>query len=235
MIAGASSRSSSGCVPGDELGLPSPDPDAHALKLVGTFRSSLDLYTADIVVCRRGRRARAPRLARRRRDRPRGRRSSNPAEARVVARTIIERAPGGARHRARSARARLSPRVRTSRGLRARRVHSRDPRAPRARVGSRERHRRRTSARRSRSSRRSAGRRRTCCGRSSSSRSGRGERDRARLTARLRVGVLARCAWAPSRARRLERALSACGAHAGRRRGAAPRHRDSRSSARSCC
>src|SRR5438477_478474 len=51
MIAGAELAHFLGMRPGDELGLPSPNPEARALKLVGTFRSSLDLYTADVVIC----------------------------------------------------------------------------------------------------------------------------------------------------------------------------------------
>ena len=51
MIAGVELAHFLGMLPGDELGLPSSDPRAHAMKLVGTFRSSLDLWTADVVVC----------------------------------------------------------------------------------------------------------------------------------------------------------------------------------------
>jgi ABC-type lipoprotein release transport system permease subunit len=36
---------------GDELALPTANADTHSLKLVGTFRSSLDMYTADVLVC----------------------------------------------------------------------------------------------------------------------------------------------------------------------------------------
>ena len=37
-------------VVGDELGLPSPNPKAPSLALVGTFSSSVDLFTNDVVV-----------------------------------------------------------------------------------------------------------------------------------------------------------------------------------------
>jgi ABC-type lipoprotein release transport system permease subunit len=36
---------------GDQVGLPSPNPDAFPLRLVGTFSSSVDLYTSDVVLC----------------------------------------------------------------------------------------------------------------------------------------------------------------------------------------
>lgn len=93
MIAGVELAHFLGMLPGDELGLPSADPRVHAMKLVGTFRSSLDLWTSDVVLCDEDD-ARAllgvsdgdatdiaVTLA-------------NPAEARVVARTIVERMPG---------------------------------------------------------------------------------------------------------------------------------------------
>ena len=93
MIAGAELARFLGMRPGDELGLPTANPDAHALKLVGTFRSALDLYTADVVICDEED-ARALLLL------PAGDATdlsialANPAEARVVARTITERLPG---------------------------------------------------------------------------------------------------------------------------------------------
>jgi ABC-type lipoprotein release transport system permease subunit len=93
MIAGAELARFLGMLPGDELGLPSPNPEARALKLVGTFRSSLDLYTADVVICDEAD-ARALLAL------PPGDATdlalslSNAAEARVVASTIIERVPG---------------------------------------------------------------------------------------------------------------------------------------------
>lgn len=93
MIAGQELARFLGMLPGDELGLPTSNPDAHALKLTGTFRSSLDLYTADVVICDDDD-ARALLVL------PPGDATdlavalSNPAEARVVARTITERIPG---------------------------------------------------------------------------------------------------------------------------------------------
>lgn len=93
MIAGVDLARFLGMRSGDELGLPSADPRAHAMKLVGTFRSSLDLWTADVVLCdEEDARAllgvpddEATDLAVT---------LANPAEARVVARTIVERLPG---------------------------------------------------------------------------------------------------------------------------------------------
>jgi len=93
MIAGAELARFLGLRPGDELGLPSSNVDAHALKLVGTFRSSLDLYTSDVLICDQD-------DARALLDLPRGDATdlaitlANTAEARVVARTITERMPG---------------------------------------------------------------------------------------------------------------------------------------------
>jgi ABC-type lipoprotein release transport system permease subunit len=93
MIAGAELAQFLGLRPGDELGLPSWNFDAHALKLVGTFRSSLDLYTADVLICDED-------DARALLDLPRGDATdlavtlSNTSEARVVARTITDRLPG---------------------------------------------------------------------------------------------------------------------------------------------
>jgi ABC-type lipoprotein release transport system permease subunit len=92
MIAGVELARFLGMRPGDELGLPSSDPRAHAMKLVGTFRSSLDLWTADVVICDED-------DARALLGVPDGEATdvsvalSNPAEARVVARTILERIP----------------------------------------------------------------------------------------------------------------------------------------------
>jgi ABC-type lipoprotein release transport system permease subunit len=93
MIAGVELAHFLGMMIGDELGLPTQNPDAHALKLVGTFRSSLDLYTADVVLCDEDD-ARALLAL------PAGDATdlaltlANQAEARVVARTITERIPG---------------------------------------------------------------------------------------------------------------------------------------------
>ncbi len=93
MIAGVELARFLGMRPGDELGLPSADPRAHAMKLVGTFDSKLDLWTADVVLCDED-------DARALLGIPDGDAVdlaitlSNPAESRVVARTIVERLPG---------------------------------------------------------------------------------------------------------------------------------------------
>lgn len=93
MIAGVELANVLGMLPGDELELPSTDPRAHALKLVGTFRSSLDLWTSDVVLT-------DEHDARALLGVPDGEatdiavRLANPAETPVVARTILERLPG---------------------------------------------------------------------------------------------------------------------------------------------
>ncbi|MDB4941751.1 MAG: transporter, permease protein [Labilithrix sp.] len=93
MIAGLELARFLGMRPGDELGLPTSNAEARPLKLVGTFRSSLDLYTADVIICDEDD-ARALLAL------PAGDATdltvslANPAEARVVARTITERLPG---------------------------------------------------------------------------------------------------------------------------------------------
>jgi ABC-type lipoprotein release transport system permease subunit len=93
MIVGAELAKFLGLRPGDVLGLPSPNPDAPALKLVGTFRASLDMFTADVVIC-------DDEDARALLSMPAGDATdlavsvSNSAETRVVARTIGERIPG---------------------------------------------------------------------------------------------------------------------------------------------
>ena len=51
MVAGVELARFLGMRPGDELGLPSADPRAKPMKLVGTFDSRLDLWTADVVLC----------------------------------------------------------------------------------------------------------------------------------------------------------------------------------------
>lgn len=92
MIAGVSLAHLLGMLPGDELGLPSSDPRARPMKLVGTFRSALDLWTNDVIVCDED-------DARALLGVPDGEATdltvvlSNPAEARVVARTILTRLP----------------------------------------------------------------------------------------------------------------------------------------------
>jgi ABC-type lipoprotein release transport system permease subunit len=92
MIAGAELAEFLGMRPGDSLGLPTANTQAHALTLVGTFRSSLDLWTADVIVCDDD-------DARALLGMPAGDATdlavaiANPAEARVVARTVVERLP----------------------------------------------------------------------------------------------------------------------------------------------
>jgi ABC-type lipoprotein release transport system permease subunit len=93
MIAGVELARFLGMRTGDELGLPSADPRAHAMRLVGTFDSKLDLWTADVILCDEDD-ARALLAV------PDGEAVdlavtlSNPQEARIVAGTIIERLPG---------------------------------------------------------------------------------------------------------------------------------------------
>jgi ABC-type lipoprotein release transport system permease subunit len=92
MIAGAELSKFLGMRPGDALGLPTANAQAHALRLVGTFRSSLDLWSADVVLCDED-------DARELLGMPRDAATdlavvlSNPAEARIVARTIVDRIP----------------------------------------------------------------------------------------------------------------------------------------------
>lgn len=93
MIAGQELAHFLGMIPGDELGLPTSNPDAHALKLVGTFRSTLDLFTADVVICDEDD-ARALLALPASDATDFAVMLSNSAEARVVARTIGERIPG---------------------------------------------------------------------------------------------------------------------------------------------
>jgi ABC-type lipoprotein release transport system permease subunit len=93
MVAGAQLATFLGMLPGDELGLPTATPQAHALKLVGTFRSSLDLWTADVILCDEA-------DARELLGIPPGEATdlavslANEQEARVVASTVVERLPG---------------------------------------------------------------------------------------------------------------------------------------------
>jgi ABC-type lipoprotein release transport system permease subunit len=51
MIAGVGLTSLLGLKLGDQVGFPSRRPDASPLRLVGTFSSSVDLYTSDVVLC----------------------------------------------------------------------------------------------------------------------------------------------------------------------------------------
>lgn len=76
---------------GDELGLPVAN--TRPMKLVGTFRSSLDLYTADVVICDEDD-ARALLSIPEDEAADLAVTLSNAQEARVVSRTITERIPG---------------------------------------------------------------------------------------------------------------------------------------------
>ncbi len=93
MIAGAGLARLLGLMLGDELGLPSPNPSAPPLKLVGTFASSVELYTSDVVICDEAdarlllgvHATEATDLAVA---------VINPAEVHVIAQTILDRIPG---------------------------------------------------------------------------------------------------------------------------------------------
>jgi ABC-type lipoprotein release transport system permease subunit len=93
MIAGVELARFLGMRPGDELGLPSADPRAKPMKLVGTFDSRLDLWTADVVLCDED-------DARALLGVPEGEAIDvavglgNPQEARIVAATIVDQLPG---------------------------------------------------------------------------------------------------------------------------------------------
>lgn len=93
MIAGSELAKFFGMRPGDRLNLPSVDADAPALTLVGTFRASLDLWTADVLMCDEA-------DARALLGLPEGEATdlavvlSNPQEAKVVAAEVAARIPG---------------------------------------------------------------------------------------------------------------------------------------------
>lgn len=93
MIAGVELARFLGMRIGDELGLPSADPRAKPMKLVGTFDSRLDLWTADVVLCDED-------DARALLGVPDGEAVDvavdlgNPQEARIVAATIVDVLPG---------------------------------------------------------------------------------------------------------------------------------------------
>lgn len=92
MIAGQELAKFLGMQIGDELALPGTT-QTRPLKLVGTFTSTLDLYTADVVVCDDD-------DARALLGMPEGSATdfavtlANPQEARVVAKTVLDRLPG---------------------------------------------------------------------------------------------------------------------------------------------
>lgn len=93
MLLGAELAKFLGMIPGDELGLPGAAPGAPPLRLVGTFRSSLDMWTADVLLCDAD-------DARQLLGMPVGDATdlaitlANPEEARIVARSIPELVPG---------------------------------------------------------------------------------------------------------------------------------------------
>jgi ABC-type lipoprotein release transport system permease subunit len=93
MIAGVELARFLGMRVGDELGLPSADPRAKPMKLVGTFDSRIDLWTADVVICDED-------DARALLGVPDGEAIDvavmlgNPQEARIVAATILDDLPG---------------------------------------------------------------------------------------------------------------------------------------------
>ncbi len=92
MVVGANLARFLGLHLGDELGLPSPTPSAP-LKLVGTFGSPVDLFTADVLLCDDA-------DARALLSTPADEATDlaldvvNPAESRVIARTVLARLPG---------------------------------------------------------------------------------------------------------------------------------------------
>jgi ABC-type lipoprotein release transport system permease subunit len=92
MVAGQDLAKFLGMLIGDELALPAAT-QPRPLKLVGTFRSSLDIYTADVIVC-------DDEDARALLGMPDGSATdlavtlANPEESRVVARTVLDRIPG---------------------------------------------------------------------------------------------------------------------------------------------
>lgn len=93
MLAGLRLAESLGLRMGDSLGLPAQGREPVSLKLVGTFGSVVDLYTADVLLCDES-------DARALLGVPEGEATDlavsmkNPAETRVVARSIVEAVPG---------------------------------------------------------------------------------------------------------------------------------------------
>lgn len=92
MVAGARVAKFLGLEVGDQLGLPSPNPAAPSLELVGTFASSVDLFTNDVVVMSNDDARAVLGLAA-------GEATdlaldlTNPDESPIVARTVLERMP----------------------------------------------------------------------------------------------------------------------------------------------
>lgn len=92
MVAGAAVAKFLGVQVGDELGLPSPNPKAPSLKLVGTFASSIDLFTNDVIVMTNAD-ARAVLGLGPDDATDLSFELTNPEEAGVVAKTVVERMP----------------------------------------------------------------------------------------------------------------------------------------------
>jgi hypothetical protein len=92
MIVGDTLARSLGLAVGDTLGLPTPKP-SPALRVAGTFRSDLDLYAADVVLCddadARALLGLAPGDAT-----DLALTVANPAERKIAAQTALERIPG---------------------------------------------------------------------------------------------------------------------------------------------
>jgi ABC-type lipoprotein release transport system permease subunit len=93
MVAGAGLAKYLGIFLGDIQGIPSPNTDAHPLKLVGTFDSSVELYAADVILCDEAD-ARALLQVPPEEATDFALSVRNPAEVSVVAKTIRERLPG---------------------------------------------------------------------------------------------------------------------------------------------
>ena len=92
MIAGGNLARFRGLRLDDELGLPSPLPSAP-LKLVGTFGSAVDLFAADVLLCDDAD-ARALLATPADQATDLALDVTNPAESRVIARTVLARLPG---------------------------------------------------------------------------------------------------------------------------------------------
>ncbi len=92
MLAGVRVAKFLGVELGDELGLPSPNPKAPSLRLVGTFASEVDLFTNDVVLMSDAD-ARAVLGVPEADATDLAIELGNPEEAAVVARTVLERMP----------------------------------------------------------------------------------------------------------------------------------------------
>lgn len=93
MVMGTTLARALGVVVGDDLQLPSLGLAAPALKLVGTFTSKIDLYTADVIACDEAD-ARALLGLGESEATDVAIELANPAESNVVAETVAERLPG---------------------------------------------------------------------------------------------------------------------------------------------